>query len=73
MGKYQFKKGWKNLRYIDRIAVKTEIMEALKIKNITSFHRRKRGIPSPRMDEVDKIEAIFVKYGVPQTKIWGTE
>jgi len=47
-------------------------MEVLHIKSLVSFHRRKRGIPSPRMDEVDKIEAVFVKYGVPQTKIWGT-
>lgn len=72
MGKYAFKKGWKNLRYDDRNAVMSEIMEVLHIKSLVSFHRRKRGIPSPRMEEVDKIEAVFVKYGVPQTKIWGT-
>ena len=72
MEKYQFKKGWKNLRYDDRKAVMSEIMEVLHIKSLVSFHRRKRGIPSPRMDEVEKIEAVFVKYGVPQTKIWGT-
>lgn len=72
MEKYAFKKGWKNLRYDDRKAVMSEIMEVLHIKSLVSFHRRKRGIPSPRMDEVDKIEAVFVKYGVPQTKIWGT-
>jgi len=72
MEKYQFKKGWKNLRYDDRKAVMSEIMEVLHIKSLVSFHRRKRGIPSPRMDEVDKIEAVFVKYGVPKTKIRGT-
>jgi len=72
MEKYAFKKGWKNLRYDDRKAVMSEIMEVLHIKSLVSFHRRKRGIPSPRMDEVEKIEAVFVKYGVPQTKIWGT-
>ena len=27
MEKYQFKKGWKNLRYADRKAVMAEIME----------------------------------------------
>ena len=72
MEKYAFKKGWKNLRYDDRKAVMSEIMGVLHIKSLVSFHRRKRGIPSPRMDEVEKIEAVFVKYGVPQTKIWGT-
>ena len=45
MGKYQFKKGWKNLRYNDRKAVMSEIMAALNIKSLESFHRRKRGIP----------------------------
>jgi len=73
MGKYAFKKGWRNLRYDDRKAVMSEIMEVLHIKSLVSFHRRKRGLPSPRMDEVEKIEAVFVKYGVPQTKIWGAE
>ena len=71
MEKYQFKKGWKNLRYDDRKAVMAEIMEVLHIKSIVSFHRRKRGIPSPRMDEVDKINEIFKKYNVPKDKVWG--
>ncbi len=71
MEKYQFKKGWKNLRYNDRKAVMSEIMAALNIKSLVSFHRRKRGIPSPRMEEVDKINEIFKKYGVPPEKVWG--
>jgi hypothetical protein len=71
MEKYQFKKGWKHLRYDDRKEVMSEIMAALKIKSIVSFHRRKRGIPPPRMDEVDKINKIFKKYNVPSDKVWG--
>jgi hypothetical protein len=71
MEKYQFKKGWKNLRYDDRKAVMSEIMEVLNIKTLVSFHRRKRGIPAPRMDEVDKINKIFEKYDVPKDKVWG--
>ena len=69
--KYQFKKGWKHLRYDDRKAVMAEIMAALNIKSVVSFHRRKRGIPSPRMEEVDKINEIFKKYDVPNDKVWG--
>ena len=71
MGKYAFKKGWRNLRYDDRKAVMSEIMKVLHIKSIVSFHRRKRGIPSPRMEEVDKINEIFKKYNVPNNKVWG--
>jgi hypothetical protein len=71
MEKYAFKKGWKNLRYNDRKAVMSEIMAALNIKSLESFHRRKRGIPSPRMEEVDKINEIFKKYNVPPEEVWG--
>jgi hypothetical protein len=75
MEKYAFKKGWKNLRYDDRKEVRFEIMEALHIKSIVSFHRRKRGIPSPRMDEGIKLTKIsinttsqIIKFGVAKTK-----
>jgi hypothetical protein len=71
MNKYSFKRGWKELKYSDRKEAMKDIMNILNIKTVVSFHRRKRGEPIPRMDEVEKIESVFVKYGVSQNKIWG--
>lgn len=71
MNKYSFKRGWKELKYSDRKEAMKDIMNILNIKTVVSFHRRKRGEPIPRMDEVEKINKIFNKYNVPNDKVWG--
>lgn len=69
--KFSFRKGWKQLKQMDLVPVRTRIIEALNLKYVSSFYPRLNGESEPKMSEAQAIEAIFAEYGI--TDIWGNE
>ena len=69
---FSFESGWISLPQKQQNEVRDKIMAALKITTVSSFYRRKRGIPEPRISEVQAIEAIFAEYNIIEG-IWGSE
>lgn len=70
-GKFSFNKGWQNLRMKDQPKVRDEIKQVLRIKTDAAFMQRRRGGIEHRITEVEAIESVFIRYGVPPGEIWG--
>ena len=69
---FSFERGWQSLPKNRQNEVRDKIMASLEISTLSSFYRRKRGIPEPRISEVQAIEAIFAEYNIIEG-IWGSE
>ena len=70
--KFSFESGWISLPQKLQNEVRDKIMAALRITTYSSFYRRKRGFPEPKISEVQAIEAIFAEYNVIEG-IWGKD
>ena len=62
--KFGFRIAYQAQPIAKRRLIKAEIKEALGIKYDVQFGRRAYGTVVPRLDEAEKIEEIFAKYGV---------
>jgi hypothetical protein len=71
-GKYSFRKGYDMLIRKHQPLFRNELMQTLNITSRNQLYARIRGEVIPRMDEKEKIESLFFKYGVT-TEIWGAE
>lgn len=69
INQYSFKRGWNQLRGIDRPAVKEEIMDSLGITTKQSWYQRLNGEIEPKVSEAAAIEKAFAKKRI--TKVWG--
>lgn len=69
MANYSFSKGYDQVKRKDLADVRKEIMNALGVRNRTTFYNRLNGKIEPTKSEFDTIEAIFKKRGI--TSIWG--
>ena len=58
---YGFEKGCGNAPNKYLTAIKKEIYEAVGIKSYTVWRYRLKGLFIPRLDEAQKIEAVFAK------------
>ena len=66
---HSFKRGYDQLQRKDILSAKKEIMMALNITTDVAFYSRLHGRVVPRVDEAEKIESIFARYGV--IEVWG--
>jgi hypothetical protein len=67
--RFSFEKGWENRKSKDTEAIMSEIMEALGITSRFGWKIRLLGRVEPKVTEVERIEAVFAKYGI--SDIWG--
>lgn len=63
------KRGYNQLRRCDEEQFRAEFMELFNIRTKQSFYNRLNGKHEPKLSEMQKISALFKKYGV--TDIWG--
>lgn len=63
------KKGYRQLRKCDEEKFRAEFMGLFNIRTKQSFYNRINGKHEPKFSEIQKISALFKKYGV--TDIWG--
>ena len=66
-----FRNGLKQVKVGDMPKVNAELMDALKIKNRTSYSFYKKGATDLRVSQVIAIQAVFEKYGITDN-IWGS-
>lgn len=71
MSKFSFKRGFSQLTIRDVKSARKELMEALGIGTRAGFLKRLKGEVEPKASEVEKIEAVFEKYGI--VDIWGED
>lgn len=71
MSKYGFKKGFGLVQNKDARKVREELMSAIGINSRTQWYQRLSGDIIPNVQEAEKIERIFEKYGVNKNKVWG--
>lgn len=67
--KWSFERGLDNVRAADYYKVRKELKAALGITTNVGFKPRENGTIEPKASEIEKIEAVFYKYGV--CEIWG--
>ena len=63
------KKGYMQIRKCDEEKFRAEFMEMFGLRSRLSFYNRINGRTEPKLSEIQKISALFKKYGV--TDIWG--
>lgn len=68
--RFSFMKGWKQVRQMDKTAVKGDIMDTLGLTTNMGWGYRLYGRVEPKITEVERINAIFAKYGITEN-IWG--
>lgn len=73
MVKISFRQGYDNLRVKHRSPFREDFMKEFDLKQRMSFYLRKNGKVIPNTVEVERIESLFKKYGVPVSKIWDDE
>lgn len=68
-----FRKGYELLKQKDVPDAKKELFEALGIKetNRVSWGNYLNGITEPKASQAAAVEAVFLKYGILDTDIWG--
>lgn len=71
MKKLTFKRGINNTPIRHIRAVRQELMAALGITTRPALLARIKGDVEPKVSEVEKIEAVFEKYGI--VDIWGED
>jgi len=67
--KFSFRKGWSQVRVIDRKSVMIKLMYAMNISSRRQFQARLRGDHEPKVTEYEAIKKIFAKYGIKDP--WG--
>ena len=63
--------GWKHIRPIDQEEAKAELMRYFNVISEPAWIRRLRGVVKIDREEAKDVEAIFEKYGVEPSQIWG--
>lgn len=66
---YSFKKGFDQVPIGIAQKVKTELMQALKIKSRAAWLRRLSGKTDYRVSQVKSVEEVFHRHGI--TNVWG--
>jgi hypothetical protein len=67
MNNYSFRNAYESLPANKQSEVRQKIMDTFGWR-LTSFYRRMKGNPEPRMSEAFTIETIFADYGI--TDVW---
>ena len=67
--KYGFNLGYSQVPKRHLIAVREDILEALDRKTNSTFTNKRYGYSMPTLEEGQKIEKVFAKYGIK--KVWG--
>lgn len=71
MLKHSFKRGYGRVPHGKIPEIRSELMSTLNITSKGSWFNRLNGKIEPKVSEVEAIEAVFAKYGVKKTEIWG--
>ena len=66
---FSFKKGWKQLKHVDVLLCREQLMKALGLTSTPPFYQRLNGKVEPKVTEAEAIERIFARYGI--TEVWG--
>lgn len=71
MAKYSFMKGLKNLKVLNYTRARQEIKDVFGVTSDESFRLHAHGRIEPTATEKEGVEAVFAKYGVKKSDIWG--
>ena len=66
---FAFWRGWEQVKFGDRKAVRAKLMDAMNISSRRQFQSRLRGDHEPKVTEHAAIERVFEEYSIAD--VWG--